>query len=74
VTGHPHFLARSHLGEIWSDFMLAATIKNQAMSDDDDSAGLDPVPHRGGGGRRPCIPNYNTKILGDEAREDGNGG
>ena len=43
--------------------MLAATLKNQVMSDNDNSAGLYPVPHRGGGGRRQGIPNYNNKIL-----------
>ena len=32
------------------------------MSDDDDSAGLDPAPRRGGG-RRQGIPNYNKKII-----------
>ena len=33
------------------------------MLDDNDSACLDPVPHRGCGGRRQGIPNYNNKIL-----------
>jgi hypothetical protein len=33
------------------------------MSDDDDSAGLDAVPRRGGGGRRHGVPNYNNRIL-----------
>ncbi len=33
------------------------------MSDDDNSAGLDPAPHHGGGGSRQGIPNYNNKII-----------
>ena len=33
------------------------------MSDDNDSASLDPAPRCGGGGRRQGIPNYNNRIL-----------
>ena len=33
------------------------------MSDDNDSASLDPAPRCGSGGRRQGIPNYNNRIL-----------